>query len=125
MKHSNWNVLQIAGPTKLSGGLRASKKFLQHQLWVWPIIAAILLAGVAWWVNRSVENSMREQMSSELTTILNADVTALRIWMKEQEVNAKLLAQGDTVLPAVRDIMVTANQPEVNEAALIQSKGLP
>src|SRR5262249_62003588 len=105
MKESNWNVLQIAGPTKLSGGLRASKSFRPRQLWAGPIIAAILLGGVAWWVNRSVENSMRQQMSSELTTILNADVTALRIWMKEQEVNAKLLARGDSVLPAVRDIM--------------------
>jgi hypothetical protein len=121
MKQSNWNVLQIAGPTKLSGGLRASKKFLQRQLWAWPIFAAILLAGVAWWVNDLVENAMREQMSGELTMILNADVTALRIWMKESEVNAKLLARADAVLPAVRDLMDIANRADTSDAALINA----
>ena len=58
--------------------LKSTGKFLRQQLWAWPIIAAVLLGLAGWWVNRAVENSMREQRVSELTTILNADVAALR-----------------------------------------------
>ena len=34
---------------------------LRKQLWIWPIIAAILLGACGWWVSQSVENAMRQR----------------------------------------------------------------
>jgi serine/threonine protein kinase len=91
--------------------------FLRRQLWTWPLIAAILLVAIAWWVNRAVEGVMQKQVAAELTAIRNADVTALRVWMKEQEANAKVLAMSDRIRPAVIELAAHAN----SDAALRES----
>jgi hypothetical protein len=101
-----------------SGSLQATGTFLRRQLWAWPLLAAVVLAGLAWWVNRAVEGVMREQVAAELTTILNADVTALRVWMKEQEANAKILAVAEPVRPAVRELVALAQGKDASETAL-------
>jgi hypothetical protein len=71
-----------------SRSFQVTGTFLRRQLWTWPLIAAILLVAIAWWVNRAVEGVMQKQIAAELTAIRNADVTALRVWMKEQECSA-------------------------------------
>ena len=42
------------------------RRFLRRQFWTWPLIAAALLGGAGWWVNRSVETAMRQQRINEL-----------------------------------------------------------
>src|SRR5690242_15612030 len=84
---------QLSLQSRLSGSLTATGATLRRQLWVWPIIAALLLGGVGWWVHRSVESAMRQELAGQLTTILNADVEALRVWTKDQEAIARSLAR--------------------------------
>ncbi len=91
--------------------------FLRRQLWVWPLIAAVVLALLSWWVMGSVEGVMRKQVAAELTAIRDADVTALRVWMRQQEANAKLMAMSDHIRPAVTDLVAHAD----SDAALRQS----
>jgi len=50
------------------------------------LIAAVLLGTTGLLVNRTVERAMRTQREAELTTIRNADVEALNIWMTEQAI---------------------------------------
>src|ERR1700722_7986859 len=71
-----------------TGSLQATGQFLRRQLWAWPIIAAVVLGLVGWWVNASVDDAMRDQRKSALSTILDAEVTSLRVWIKEQQINA-------------------------------------
>jgi serine/threonine protein kinase len=84
---------------------------------VWPLIAAVVLAGLAWWVNDAVERVMRRQVAAELTAIRDADVTALRVWMKQQEADVKVLAMSDRIRPAVTELMAHAD----SDVALRQS----
>jgi eukaryotic-like serine/threonine-protein kinase len=95
---------------------------LRKQLWIWPVIAAVVLGACGWWVSRSVENAMRERRIDELNTILNADVAALRIWMVEQGVDASFIAKDDGILPAVESLLKTASDSSNLERALTQSK---
>ena len=60
---------------------------------------------------------MRTQVAGELTAILNADVTALRVWMKEQEANAKILALMERIRPDVTELVADSD----SEAALRRS----
>jgi hypothetical protein len=78
---------------------------LRKQLWIWPIVAAILLGACAWWVSRSVEDAMRQRRISELNTILDADVAALRVWMIEQARDAELIAKDEQLLPDVQKLL--------------------
>jgi eukaryotic-like serine/threonine-protein kinase len=100
-----------------SRSFQVTGTFLRRQLWVWPLIGAVLLAGVAWWVNGLVETVMRRQVASELTAIRDADVTALRVWMKQQQADAKVLAMSDRIRPAVTELIAHAD----SDAALRDS----
>src|SRR5437016_14610278 len=97
MKSSSSVVAKISRIGRGSRSFRSAGNLLSRHIWVRPLIAALVLSAVAWWVNRAVEGAVREHVAAGLKAIRDADVTALRIWMKEQEANAQVLAMADRV----------------------------
>ncbi len=95
---------------------------LRKQLWIWPVIAALLLGLGGWWVNRSVETAMQQRRIDELNTILNADVAALKVWTVEQGVDAMFIANNEEILPLVESLMKTARDSNNSERSLVQDK---
>ncbi len=63
------------------------------QNWIMPLAAALLVACVGWWADRELSDVMQEELTADLRTILNADVTALEIWMANQKRIAAVLAE--------------------------------
>jgi hypothetical protein len=104
-----------------TGTLQATGHFLRRQLWLWPILAALVLALVGWWVNASVENAMRAERESALTTILQAEVTSLRVWSKEQQINSEMIARDDGLRPLVRELLAIATQKSEPARQLLQA----
>ena len=96
---------------------------LRKQLWVWPILAALLLGIVGRWIAWSVETAMRERRVAELTTVLDADVAALRVWMTEQAIDAEFMAGDERLLPAVNELLQAATEKADAERALVFSPG--
>jgi eukaryotic-like serine/threonine-protein kinase len=101
---------------------RAAGRFLRHQLWAWPLIAAVILGTAGLLVHRSVERAMRAQREAELTTIRNADVEALRVWMTEQARNAEQLAEDEKLQPPLKELLALAATGADAERALLQAK---
>jgi len=102
--------------------VKAAGKFLRRQLWAWPLIAAVILGTAGLLVHRSVERAMRDQREAELTTIRDADVAALRVWMTEQARNAEQLAEDEKLQAPIRELLtLSTNGPEA-ERPLVQSK---
>jgi hypothetical protein len=98
--------------TRLIGhsiSLQATGRFLRQQLWAWPIIAAILLLIAGLWVNNAVEQSMRQQRENELTTILHADIAALRAWIADQSSTTELISRDEQLLPLVQGLLPLAD----------------
>ena len=60
-------------------------RFVRKQLWIWPLLLALVLGVVGVWVRNTVEDAMKAKLAAELKTILNADVEALRLWLKGQQ----------------------------------------
>lgn len=109
--------MKIGGARDLSGALRSTGSFLTRHLWVWPMVAALALGGAGWWVHDAMEKAIRRQMADGLTTILHADVKAIRTWMKDQEANAQILAGHETTLPLIRDLIrVEGTSKKINVA---------
>jgi serine/threonine protein kinase len=102
--------------------VRSAGRFLRRQLWAWPILAALILGISGWLVSGSVERAMSRQREAELTTILNADVEALRIWMIEQGRNAELLADDEKLHAPIAELLSVAGTGMDLERALLQSK---
>jgi hypothetical protein len=102
--------------------MQATARFLRRQLWAWPIIAAVLLGGIGWWVDHCVEHSLREQRATDLNVMVDASVNALRVWMGEQKVNVELVAEDEQLRPLVTDLLRIAGTTPMTERQLLQAK---
>ena len=88
---------------------------LKKQLWIWPIIAVILLAGVGYGINGAIERTMKASLKSQLTTLLNVQRSMVETWLHIQESNAQSLAND----PQVRDLaaqLIAAAEPAAASA---------
>jgi len=92
---------------------------MRKQLWVWPILAVVLLSIVGWWVSASVESAMRERRAADMQTILQADVAAVRVWIAEQKVDAELIASDERLPEIVAPLLKIAEGTEKVERQLI------
>ena len=82
----------------------------------------MVLGTAGWLVHRSVERAMRAQREAELTTILNADVEALRVWMVEQGRNADLLADDERLHPPIAELLALPAAGADGERPLLQAR---
>jgi hypothetical protein len=61
-------------------------------IWVLPLVTAGLVALSGWWGNRELRQTIKQQLQAQLTSTLNANVTALEIWTTNQTRLATALA---------------------------------
>ena len=47
--------------------------FLKKQIWIWPIVATILLSVIAFGVRSAIERTMKNNVRSQLTTLLSVE----------------------------------------------------
>jgi hypothetical protein len=95
--------------------------FLKRQIWVWPILAVILLSVIGLFVRRAIETTMREQLQSELQTVVDLEAAMLETWYKVQRSNAESLANNVDVRQSIYPLLETpldANAAATDAAAL-------
>lgn len=68
--------------------------FLRKQIWIWPIIAVVLLSVLGLVVRRAIETTMRDGLQSQLQTLLDLETAMLNTWYKVQQSNAQSVANG-------------------------------
>jgi eukaryotic-like serine/threonine-protein kinase len=74
------------------------RRRLSTLAWTAPLLVAVLVAVSGWWTSATVKSAMKQQLTSELQTILSADVTALEIWINTQRRIAIAVAGDPTVV---------------------------
>jgi hypothetical protein len=99
----------------------ATNLFLHKQLWIWPILAAIVLLVIGLWVRGEVEKSQKQDLSEELNSILSANVEALEIWMKAQRSNATTAADATAINTLSRQLVALGEQADITPVQLLQS----
>ena len=82
-----------------------TREFLRRRLWVWPIIAVAVLLLLGWTVHGSIEDTMRENLSSQLRTLNDLDVAMLRTWLSSHENNARSVASDSDVRKLVEALL--------------------
>src|SRR5438067_287597 len=87
---------------------------LKRQLWIWPLIAAGLLAAIGFWVRSRVEAAITDKLDSELRAVLNADVAGLKIWLEAQKSNAASAARSSDVQKLATELLAIAEKPGSN-----------
>ncbi len=66
--------------------------FLRRQLWIWPVIAVVLLSVIGFYVRHAIETTMRRNVDSELNTLLSVEVAMVKNWLTLQQKNAEAVA---------------------------------
>jgi hypothetical protein len=98
--------------------------FLQKNLWIWPLLAAVLLAGIAYWLRAHVEQSMKASLADQLQVILAADVAALKQWLASQRSNVETAAASDTNADLAHKLIALAQREDTSPLVLAQSAEL-
>jgi hypothetical protein len=89
------------------------------------LAVAVLIAGGVW-AHYGVEHSLRSVLRDELQTVLNADVTALELWLEEQQAEAKRWARQQEIADAVAELVKIARAAPAAEVReqLLASRAL-
>ena len=72
---------------------------------LWMVAAAILLGVLGLWTRARVEQILHRVVASQLTTVRDAQVQALNIWIRERMAQLKLVAEDPRVLPLVEELV--------------------
>ena len=86
---------------RFAGLLEWATKIVAKYVWLWPLCGVIIVIIAGVWVRDGVEHAMKNELAAQLQTILNAEVTALRIWFKVKELDAKSLTADARIKAAV------------------------
>lgn len=109
-KHSNQQDKSLRGnltfgQTTFSKTFRPTGQFFRQQVWVWPLVAFVILATLGYFVNGSIKHSIESSLQSELSTLLHVERSMVEKWLQHQESNAIALASLPDVRAAVLKIL--------------------
>ncbi|MBC8112921.1 MAG: serine/threonine protein kinase, partial [Candidatus Saccharimonas sp.] len=90
---------------------------LKRQIWIWPILAVIVLSAVGYSVSSAIRTTMKESFRSQLQTLLNVETSMLETWLRVQAAGAETQANNRQVREAVEKLIAasegTASEPPV------------
>jgi hypothetical protein len=92
--------------------------FFKKQLWVWPLIAALLLVVIGVWARGKVDEAIQVKLAAELETIRNSQVAGLESWLVEQKKNVASAARSNDVQRLVGELLEAADKPDVTPLEL-------
>ena len=98
--HMTWAARSV------SHTLTSTRLFLKKQLWLWPIIAVVLLSTLGFVVHRAIESTMKANLRSELQTLLGVERAMVERWMATQERNAEAMANDAETRRAVDELLI-------------------
>ena len=97
---------------------------MRKQLWIWPVIAAVILSAIGLTIRLVVEQSVKDSLAANLETMLTVDVEALQTWLQAQKSNATVLAGNPQVAELIEQLVTEASSPDVTDNALVTSPRL-
>jgi hypothetical protein len=86
-------------------------------IWLVPLCLALLVGGAGWWADRQLRRTIQAELRGDLQSTLDANVTALEIWMENQKRIAAGLAEEPRFLPLPR-IAGASDGGATNRAAM-------
>ena len=93
-------------------------------LWIWPVVAAVLLGVLGLVVRNTVENSVKTLMRGNLKTILETDVEALLMWLDDQKKHVSAVAADERVRKLTQELVILAAADNATPGVLLLSPQL-
>ena len=97
--------------TSFGRSLTRTGLLLKKQLWIWPILAVVLLTIIGYVVNGAIQRTMEKTLHSELDTLVTVERAMLEKWFKVQESSALTLANDPEIRKSVAGILAASSEP--------------
>jgi hypothetical protein len=82
-----------------------------------PIVVAMVLGLVGWATHVTVQRAMKGMLTAKLETILEADVTGLRIWLETQKKVVDTVLLEPQVMSSIHELVNLANKSQSLQAS--------
>ncbi len=102
--HMTWASQSVSHSVSRAG------VFLKKQLWIWPIVAVIILSIVGFTVRRSIESTIQGNLSSGLYALMSVEVAMLENYLQEQQSTADALVADLQIRQHVYRLMEKPDQ---------------
>lgn len=99
---------------------------LRKQLWIFPLLAIAVLGLGGYFVRSAIERTMKDNLQSQLQTLLGVETSMLQTWFKVQEANAQAQANDAQVRGHVEEILklIDPDTPLVTAETTLRSSPL-
>ncbi|MCA9096435.1 MAG: cache domain-containing protein, partial [Planctomycetaceae bacterium] len=114
--------------TRASHTIARTALLLKRQLWIWPIIAIIVLTIAGYWVRSTIQRTMKLNLHSQLQTLLDVEIAMVDNWRKSQTSNSETMANDKRVRELVYKILSLTHEdqnPTEDPEAATRSVELP
>jgi tRNA A-37 threonylcarbamoyl transferase component Bud32 len=107
--------------SRLDRLVTSAPRLLSKHLWIWPILGAMLLGSIGYWAKDRIEGGTRADIASRLEAILDANVSAVKLWFSQRETDATIFAADNQIRSAAVYLAELADNPESGAEALADS----
>jgi tRNA A-37 threonylcarbamoyl transferase component Bud32 len=91
---------------------------------IFSMIAAVLLAAIGFWTHHAIKLSLEESYTTYLQTLLDADITALTIWMENEKRHVRSWADEPNLREHVRVLVKMGRNAPLAADKLMTSQAL-
>jgi len=112
--------------TSMGNRIQRTTLLLRRQLWIWPLLAVLLLSLIGYLITRSIRLTMEANLRSQLTTLLEVEKSMVLKWLSQQEISARTLANQSDLRQLVEDLIKTSKNiaHSANPASRIEDANL-
>ncbi len=105
------------GQTSVGRTMSRTALLLKKQLWIWPIVALVLLGTIGYFARQSIHRTMNDNLRSELQTLLGVERAMVEKWFKSQEASATTLANDPEIRRLIGELVAADSAPVDNAPA--------
>jgi eukaryotic-like serine/threonine-protein kinase len=109
----------------LSRTVNRTRILLTTQIWIWPVIALIVLAAIGYFTKRMIESTIKGGLRTELETIVEIESQMVESWRRVQQANAESLAASLSIRGIVYKMLAAgslADSPPIDAAMRLELK---
>ncbi len=104
--------------TSIGNRIQRTGLILRRQLWLWPILAVLLLSLIGYLITRSIRITMESNLKSQLTTLLDVEKAMVLKWLSQQETSARTLANNSSFREHVERLVASHSGASANSGVL-------
>ena len=109
-----------------SAGLTATRgnQLFRRWLWLWPCLGLLVTAAISLWVRSRLESVITAKLGSELNSLLQANVTATRLWLDAHVADAQAVAGDPDILTPACGLLELAHREDATAKDFLVSPHL-